>query len=208
MSTKQLRKKSFGWLSVFCVGICFFLFFFLFYSSAWDKCQFGGLYFFFFFLHNGLAYKWLFWFVFCLISIRFPVSPVFFTTAYYYYHYCYYYCNPKFRSSYHEIYDSFGILLDCIGEYQIELVLAQITTFFFFPLFSIVLLGYIRFAPFVVCDSKRLLFFSRLVFSLFLTFPSKARPGFCLKNFRFHSPSKLFSTSTCSFLVATCILCF
>lgn len=56
----------------------FAFFSFLFYSSAWDKCQFGGLYF-VLFLHNGLAYKWLFWFVFCTFSVRFcfPVSPVF-----------------------------------------------------------------------------------------------------------------------------------
>jgi len=164
----------------------------------------------FFFLHNGLASKWLFWFVFCLLhSLLLSRVTSFFIISYHYYRYCYYYCTvtPKFRSSYHELHDSFGTLLDCIGGFQIKLVLAQIITFFSFfffsflcpisfPLLSLVALGYICFAPFVVRDSKRL-FFS-FSFFFFLSFFPQRRVRFflllALKIFRFRSPSKLFST--------------
>src|SRR5437588_9586620 len=121
MNTKQLRKKSFGWLSVFLRWHLFFIFafFFLFYSSAWDKCQLAGLYL-FCFLHNGLASKWLFWFVFCLPSIRFcfSVSLVFSPLLTIIIIIVITIVTPKFRSSYHEIHDSFGTLWTASGDFR------------------------------------------------------------------------------------------
>lgn len=107
---------------------------------------------FFFFLHNGLAYKWLFWFVFCLISIRFPVSPVFSPRLTIIITIVIIIVTPN-SGARTTRYDSFGILLDCIGEYQIKLVLAQITTFFF-P--SVFYCGTRVYSLCSLCDSKRL----------------------------------------------------
>jgi len=202
-------------LSVFCVGIvfcfCFFLFYFVHQHGINVSSAVCILFYFCTMASHISGY-------FGLCSIRFPsifVFPChqFFTTAYYYYHYCYYYCNPKFWSSYYEIHDSCGILLGCIGRYQIKLVLAQINNFFFFfsfPLFSIVVCTRVYFLCFLRGSrfQKTLTFPSFFLFFLFLSFPSKVRPDFALKIFRFHSPSKLSSTSTYSFLVTTCILCF
>src|SRR5437588_42475 len=106
MNTKQLRKKSFGWLSVFLRWHLFFIFAFFFLLLVF----FFFICFFFFFFFS---------FFFFFINDRFS-----------------------------------------------------------FPLFSIVVLGYICFAPFVVRDSKRLFFLFFLVFFFLSFLPSMARPGF------------------------------
>lgn len=185
MNTKQLRKKVLGGCLFFALALFFAFYFILFY-----------------FIHqHGINVSSAVFILFCfctmashlsgyfgLCSVRFPsvfVFPChqFFTTVYYYYHYCYYYCNPKFWSSYYEIHDNFGILLGCIGGYQIKLVLAQITTFFSsFPLFLCFLLwyvlGYIFFALFVVRDSKRLLLSRLFSFFPFPFLPLEGAPEF------------------------------